>query len=159
MGPLLCQRLGTVVFLSHRQANNLLLKGPVLGHLERLKPRDVTPLSQVAQEKGPFWSSGVLHGLEKQKGQVEARAYRYLGTWSWRGGCGATSLCRFLQPRRLEASLGYLPEGAEPTREEELASRAVFPAPDFFSRSERQTEEAGPVRSFLGVAAETGGCL
>lgn len=74
-------------------------------------------------------------------------------------GCGATSLCLFLQLRRLEASLGYLPEGAEPTREEELASRAVFPAPDFFSRSKRQTEEAGPERSFLGVVAEARGCL
>lgn len=94
-GALLFQRLGAVVFLSHRQTNNLLLKGPVLGHLERLKPRDVSPISQVAQEKGRFWSPGVLHGLEKQRGQVEARDYRYLGTWSWRGGVAPPACAAF----------------------------------------------------------------
>lgn len=61
-------------------------------------------------------------------------------------GCGAESICFFLQPGRLDVRFGHLPERTElMTREEELASQAVSPAPKFSSgcRVGGRKEEAG----------------
>lgn len=59
--------------------------------------------------------------------------------------------------KELEAGLGYLPEGAEPTREEELAFAGTVSRPRlFFQAQGERTEEAGPERGPLGAEAEVG---
>lgn len=69
-------------------------------------------------------------------------------------GCGAGSVCFFLQPGRLDVGFGYLPERTKlMTREEELASQAVSPAPNFSFRSwvGGRKEEAGPGKVGLDI--------
>lgn len=80
----------------------------------------------------------------KQRGAREARPAGLAG--SRRPGRGVAPRALLpLAARRLDVGFGCLPEGAAlATREEELASRAVSPAPNF-SSSRREEERPGKV--------------
>ena len=96
------------------------------------RSRESSRLAQVAQQGRilPAPAEAWL-GFKKQRA---ARARRSPGELESGRGCGAESFCFFLLPGRLDVGFGLLPERAElMTREAELVSQAVSPAPNFSS--------------------------
>lgn len=130
---------------------NLLFKGSVKRLLWH-RSREGNHLAQFAQhsEEFPPPSPRILGpaqawpGFKKQRWARVAQARRSPGELESGRGCGAESIRFFLLPGRLDVGFGHLPERAElMTREEELASQAVSPAPNFSSQAEGGRAKGG----------------